>query len=152
MLKKILSLFLLIVSLSYCGKKTEIKVLNMEKVSVSPEHVLDGNAVKLISPALKLDKSMDFKAYYHHFIYDEESGDTVSLLSPIAFTDTEKDYQFISDHSYAYILMVQSAMKDAGLQDSLYPEIELVVYSPDYEASDISNSKAIIGALYPLNE
>lgn len=152
MLRRILSCTILSLILSHCSPKQEIKVLPLDKFDVNPEYILDGNRLQLLSPALKLNESMDFKAYYHHLVYDGEQDDTFSVLSPIAFSDTITDYQFVSDHSYAYIILMQDAMKKAGLQDSLFPEMELVVYSPKFESEYISNKKAIIGALFPLNE
>lgn len=152
MLRKLLSLTLLSIILSQCSPTQEMKVLGLDKLDISPDYILDGNRLKLIKPALKLDESMDFKAYYHHLVYDEEQSDTFSILSPIAFTDTTVNYQFVSDRSYAYIILTQEAMKKAGLQDSLFPAIELVVYSPDLESEYLSNKKAIIGALFPLDE
>lgn len=130
-----------------CTSEVEIKTLRAEQFNFDQSAIGDGDLLKLVVPALDVDNSMDLKVYYHHLVYSIEHGDTFNLISPIAFKDTTKTYQFLIESSYAYLLTTNRLMTEHGVPERSLPAVDLILYNPALKSLDFISQKAIIGAL-----
>lgn len=150
MLKRANAFLLLFFIWTSCYQEQELKAAKFENFSINNELIGDGDEITLMEGALKLDRSMDLKAYYFHRVYHPESHSVVNLISPIAVYDTTKKYQFISQNSYSYTLFMERLMKQHNMADSTIPLIQLVVFDPNYNKDSILKDEAVIGCLAEL--